>query len=42
MRQNFQRKFAKNSALGDELGVRGTPAVFDLKGNLINWQTLVK
>ncbi|MDH5464624.1 MAG: thioredoxin fold domain-containing protein [Thiovulaceae bacterium] len=41
-RKKLYEKFAKNSALGDELGVRGTPAVFDLKGNPVNWQTLVK
>lgn len=35
-------KFEYNMRLADRLQVRGTPAVFDFKGNFINWSELVK
>lgn len=38
----FNKKLQKNFALADELGVRGTPAVYDFKSEFVNWSMLVK
>ncbi len=32
----------KSKKLGEELGVRGTPSVYDMQGKSINWTSLVK
>lgn len=36
----FGQKISANKTLADEFGVRGTPAVFDNKGNSVNWSRL--
>ncbi len=36
----FGKKLNDNRALAQEFGVRGTPAVFDTKGNPVNWSKL--
>ncbi len=36
----FSQKISQNRALAEEFGVRGTPAVFDNKGNSVNWSQL--
>lgn len=36
----FGKKIQENQVLANEFGVRGTPAVFDTKGNSINWSEL--
>lgn len=36
----FAKKFATNSMIADQLGVRGTPAVFDFEGNFVSWKEL--
>lgn len=32
----------KTKSLGKELGVQGTPAVYDSKGNVVNWPTIIQ
>lgn len=36
----FGKKIEENKALANDFGVRGTPAVFDVKGENVNWTTL--
>jgi thiol:disulfide interchange protein DsbC len=36
----FAKKIAQNQELANEFGVRGTPAVFDTKGNTVSWPNL--
>ncbi len=36
----FAQKIEKNKVLANEFGVRGTPAVFDTKGEQVMWNTL--
>ncbi len=36
----FGQKINENKALANDFGVRGTPAVFDTKGENINWTTI--
>jgi len=36
----FGKKIDDNKALANDFGVRGTPAVFDTKGENVNWTTL--
>jgi len=36
----FNKKLENNLILGDRLGVRGTPAVYDLKGDFVIWNKL--
>jgi len=36
----FGKKIQENQVLANEFGVRGTPAVFDTKGNSVNWPKL--
>lgn len=36
----FAKKISENQELANEFGVRGTPAVFDAKGNAVNWPSL--
>jgi len=38
----FGKKIKDNQALANKFGVRGTPAVFDIKGASVNWSTLDK
>ena len=38
----LNKKIEASRALGITLGVQGTPAVFDAKGNSVNWSTLIK
>lgn len=36
----FGKKISENQALANDFGVRGTPAVFDTKGNTVSWPSL--
>lgn len=36
----FGKKIEENKTLANDFGVRGTPAVFDPKGESVNWTTL--
>jgi thiol:disulfide interchange protein DsbC len=38
--KKFENKLSQNQSLGEVLGVRGTPAVFDTKGKFIIWNQL--
>jgi thiol:disulfide interchange protein DsbC len=38
----FGKKISENQLLANEFGARGTPAVFDMKGNSISWPSLGK
>ncbi len=42
MVEKFNKKLDANSLVGDSLGVRGTPAVFNFNGDFVNWANLVK
>ncbi|KIM11947.1 MAG: hypothetical protein KU37_03610 [Sulfuricurvum sp. PC08-66] len=39
-RAQFGQKFRINGEVAQDLGVRGTPSVFDFAGNFVNWSTL--
>lgn len=41
-KKELDAKMAKTKELGKRLGVQGTPAIFDAKGNKINWPDLIK
>ena len=38
----FSQKIKENKALANEFGVRGTPAVYDTKGESVNWTQWIK
>jgi len=38
----FSKKIEENKALSNEFGVRGTPAVYDTKGESVNWTKWIK
>ncbi len=38
--KKFEEKLEKNSLFGSQLGVRGTPSVFDTKGDSVVWNRL--
>ena len=38
----FGQKITQNKALAEDFGVRGTPAVFNTKGEAVRWNTLGK
>ena len=40
--EQYRRILERQTALGNELGVRGTPTVFDEKGLKVNWPDLGK
>jgi len=42
MQTLFNQKLAKNKALSQKLGVRGTPTVFDTNLQQVNWQNLAQ
>lgn len=37
---DYEAKLIKNKSLADTLGVRGTPAVYDVKGDFVMWNKL--
>lgn len=39
--EQIKKKLAKEQSFGNEIGVRGTPSVYDMKGKSINWTTLL-
>jgi thiol:disulfide interchange protein DsbC len=41
-KKKLDAMMAKTKELGQKLGVQGTPAIFDTKGNKINWPDLIK
>jgi thiol:disulfide interchange protein DsbC len=38
----FSKKIEENQALANQFGVRGTPAVYDTKGESVNWTVWMK
>jgi len=38
----FSKKIEENQALANQFGVRGTPAVYDTKGESVNWTAWIK
>lgn len=42
MTELLSKKIAANQALANEFGVRGTPAVYDTKGESVNWTKWMK
>lgn len=41
-KQALDKIIASSKKLGEKIGVQGTPAVYDEKGQSVNWSTLIK
>ncbi len=41
-KSKFDKMIADNMKLGDELGVRGTPALFDINGKSLSWVNVLQ